>query len=185
MPLLGRELLQSLAGTEVVPRLVAEGPQPEWRLGPLTVIVGSEQARLRYAHEPVGSAPATAAAIATAWRRALARLGARSRSPDELLPALSAAYAALVARRGGRRGDRVPLVELRAALAGYTRAQFAWDLARLRRERRLVVGQERVELGIATGHATARRSQVVWIEDEAGSGAYYESFRLITQEDRT
>jgi hypothetical protein len=46
----------ALAGSDVVPRLIAERPLPEWRLGPFTVVVGEEQARLRYAREPVGTA---------------------------------------------------------------------------------------------------------------------------------
>jgi hypothetical protein len=174
--------MRSLAGTDVVPRLVAERPQPEWRLGPLTVVVGPDEARLRYAREPVGTARATAPDIAAAWRKALERLRARSLPPDELLPKLKAAYEKVLAARGSRPDERAPLVEVRAALAGGTRAQFAWDVARLRRERRLVVDGRRVEIGVATGHATARRSRVVWIEDDAGSGAFYESFRLIPQE---
>jgi len=180
MASLGRELVGALAGSDVVPRLIAEVPEPEWRLGPLTVVVGKEQARLRYAREPVGTARANAAEIAAAWRKALERLHARSRSPELLLPALAAAYKKVLANSGAR--DRVLLVDVRAELAGYTRAQFAWDLARLRRERRLVVDGARIEIGVATGHATSRRSRVVWIEDDAGSGAWYETFRLIPQE---
>jgi len=180
---LGRELVGALAGSDVVPRLIADHPQPEWRLGALTVVVGKAQARLRYAREPVGTARANAADIAAAWRKALDRLSARSRPPDELLPELAAAYQRTLARRAGARpGDRVPLVDVRAELAGYTRAQFAWDLARLRRERRLVVDGRRVDLGVATGHATLRRSRVVWLEDDAGGGAWYESFRMIPEE---
>lgn len=184
MPGLGRQLVGALAGSDVVPRLIAEGPQPEWRLGPLTVVVGKQRARLLYAREPVASAPADAAAIAVAWRRALDRLRARSRRPDELLPLVAAAYGRTLARRGAAAGERVPLVEVRAALAGYTRAQFAWDLARLVRERRLVVDGRRVEIGVASGHATRRRSRVVWLEpDAAGGGAWYETFRLTAAEE--
>ena len=175
VPGLGRELQRSLAGTEVVPRLVAEHPQ-EWRLGRLTVVVDGDRARLRYARELVGTAAATAAEIARTWKRALERLESRSRSPDVLLPKLVAAYRAVVARGAG---ERVPLVEVRDEL-DYARAQFAWDLARLRRERRLVVDGRRVDLGVATGHATSRRSRVVWIEDEGGGGAYFETLRLVS-----
>src|SRR5262245_14646106 len=181
MPGLGAELSRCLADARIVPRLVSERPQ-EWRLGALTVVVGRDRARLRYAREPVGFAPPRASEIAGAWRRALDRLHARSTAPDDLLPKLAAAYTEILTRRRGRPDDRVPLVELRAALRGYTRAQFAWDLARLRRERRLATGDRRVDLGVATGHATSRRSRVVWIEDDGGGGAFYESFRLITQE---
>src|SRR5262249_20293475 len=139
MPGLGRELVGALAGSDVVPRLISERPQPEWRLGALTVVVGKEQARLRYAREPMGTARANAADIPAGWGRAPAGRRARSRPPVVLLPDRAAAYGRPPPRRGARPGDRVPLVEVRAELDGYTRAQFAWDLARLRRERRLVV----------------------------------------------
>ncbi|TMQ13123.1 MAG: hypothetical protein E6J90_11965 [Deltaproteobacteria bacterium] len=164
--------------------MITPGPPAEWRLGELTVVVGAERAELRYAREPVGSVRATPEAIVGAVQRARERLAARSRGPDELLPALVAGYGAVLARRGGRVGDRVPLVELRAELAG-TRAQFAWDVARLRRERRLVVGGRRIDLGVAAGHAAERRSRVVWIENDGGGGSYFEWFRLIGQEARS
>jgi hypothetical protein len=176
---LGRELLRSLAGTNVVPRLVSQQPEEEWRLGLLTVVVGKQRARLRYAREPVGSAKAKASDIAVAWRRARDKLEARSQAPDQLLPQLVAAYATVLARHKKRPGDRVPIVELRDELAEYTRAQFAWDLARLRRERRLAIAGRRIDLGIATGHATSRKSRVVWIENDTSGGAFYESFRMI------
>ena len=173
--------MTSLEDAGVVPRLVGERPE-EWQLGVLTVVIDRDGARLRYAREPVGRAKPRAGDIATAWRRAIARLGSRSQTPDRFLAALGAAYAAVLARGGGRDGDRVALVDLRAELR-CSRAQFAWDFARLRRERRLVVDGRRVDLGIATGHATARRSRVVWLEDDGG-GAYYATFRLAAQEAR-
>ncbi len=182
MPGLGRQLAGALAGSDVVPRLVTDRPE-EWRLGPLTVVVDKERARLRYAREPVGTARADAGDIVAAWQRAIDRLSARSRRPDELLPQLAAAYQRTLARCATGPDARVPLVDVRAELAGYTRAQFAWDLARLWRERRLVFDGYRVEIGVATGHATARRSRVVWLErDAAGGGAWYESFRMTAQE---
>ena len=168
----GRELERALA---IAPRLIADSPQ-EWRVGALTVVIEGQRARLRYARESVGTSPARATDIAVVWRRALDRLRSRSLAPDELLPRLIGAYA-----RVARRRARVPLVEIRAELSGITRAQFAWDIARLQRERRLVLGDRRIDLGIATGQATARRSRVVWIEDDSGSGAYYESLRLVPQ----
>ena len=180
--------MRSLAGTKVVPRLIADRPRQEWRVGVLTFVVGEQRAELRYAREPVGWAPPRAPEIVAALRRAIDRLRERSLPPDELLPRLAAAYAAVLAREGRRPDARAPLVELRDELAKhrgrrpYTRAQFAWDLARLRLEQRLVVDGRRIDLGIATGHAAARRSRVVWIENDSGGGAFYESFRLITQE---
>jgi hypothetical protein len=176
-----------VAPRPIAPRLIAPGPRAEWRYGELTVIVGERRAELRYAREPVGSSPTDPAAIALAVERARARLASRSRGPDELLPALAQAYQAVLRRRGGRPGDRVPLVELRDEIAGAgaTRAQFAWDLARLRRERRLTIGERRIDLGVAAGHAAARRSHVVWIENDGGGGSYFQTFRLIAQEVRS
>ncbi|HET7503513.1 MAG TPA: hypothetical protein VFK02_20970 [Kofleriaceae bacterium] len=173
-----------VAGVDVVPRLIAAGPPPEWRVGELTVVIGQARAELRYAKESVGSSRPTPEAVMEAVRRARGRLAARSRGPDELLPALATAYGEVLARHGARAGERVPLVEVLGALEGYTRAQFAWDMARLRRERRLVVGGRRIDLGVATGHAAGRRSRVVWIENEGGGGSYFQSFRLIAQEVR-
>jgi hypothetical protein len=181
MPVSRKKLGRSVAGLPV-PRLIAGGPRPEWRIGELTVLIGPQRAELRYAREAVAFCQPTPDAITQAVQRARTRLAARSREPDELLPALAAAYAVVLGQRGGRTGDRVPLVDLREQLPGYTRAQFAWDLARLRRERRLAIGGRRLDLGVATGHATARRSRVVWIENEGGGGSYFASFRLIPQE---
>jgi hypothetical protein len=172
-------------GSGSLPRLITAGPPAEWRFDGLTVVIGTERAELRYAREPVGSAQPAPDAIFEAVARARRRLAQRSRGPDELLPALAQAYAVVLARRRGQPGDRVPLVEVRDELADGTHAQFAWDVARLRREHRLVIGGCRVDLGVATGHATARRSQIVWIEDDGGGGSYFASFRLIAQEIRS
>jgi len=177
----GKKLTRADAGLATAPRLISAGPPPQWRYGGLTVVIGRDRAELRYAREPVGSARPTPDAIAHAVARARGRLEARSRSPDELLPALAEAYAAVLGRAGAHAGARVPLVELRDELTEGTRAQFAWDVARLVRERRLAIGGRRLDLGVATGHQAARRSRVVWIEDDVGGGCYFSSFRLVAQ----
>jgi hypothetical protein len=165
----------------VVPRLVAQRPRPEWRVGVFTIVVGKQRATLRFAREPVGWAKPNAGAIVDALKRARDRLIARSLEPDALLPKLVAAYKALVGKRK-KAGERARLVDvgtrLRTQVRNYTRAQFAWDIARLVREQRLVVDGRRVDLGIATGHAAERRSSVVWIESDSG-GAFYESLRFV------
>jgi hypothetical protein len=175
---LGRELVRSLAELDVVPRLVAQRPRQEWRVGALTVVVGKQRAEVKYARESAGWAKPNAPAIVDALVRARDRLIARSLTPDALLPKLVAAYTAILARRRGKLGDRAPLVDVRDELE-YVRAQFAWDMARLVREQRLVVDGRRIDLGVATANATAQRSRVVWIEGDSGRGAFYESFRLI------
>jgi hypothetical protein len=75
----------------------------------------------------------------------------------------------------------VPAVGRAAGRRTYSRAQFAWDIARLRRERRLQHGGQRVLLDVATGAETTQRRRVVWIEDESGAGQYYGSFRLVAR----
>jgi hypothetical protein len=102
MPAPRRKLVRSATGA---PRLVVGGARPEWRLGELTVVIGAERAELRYAREPVGFAEPSPEAIRLAVARARERLQARSRTPDVLLPALAAAYQAVLAARGARPGN--------------------------------------------------------------------------------
>jgi hypothetical protein len=168
--------LRSLAGAGVVPRLISEHPRPEWRIGVLTVVIGPSSAELRYARERVASAKPEAGDIVAAMRRACERLEKGSRAADQLLPKLASAYAAVLARRGASAGERVPLVEVRAEL-GTTRAQFAWDIARLARDKRLTVAGCRIDFGIATGPQLAR-SRTVWLENDAGGGAFFATLRL-------
>jgi hypothetical protein len=181
-PSFGKELRLAASASQVVPRLLSERPE-EWRLGPLTVVLAGERdAQLRYARLAVARASGTdAGAVMIAWARALTTLESRSLAPDALLPLLATAYDAL---RGA--AERVELTALRdhvaASRRGYSRAQFAWDVARLRRERRLVHAGRRLDLGVATGHAAARPSQVVWVEDDTGAGQYYRFFRMLPQE---
>jgi hypothetical protein len=187
-PAFGKELRQAAAAQKVVPRLVCESPQ-EWRLGPLTVVLdrAAGTAQLRYARLSVARAPGEAAAIMDAWTRALAALVKKSLTPDQLLPRLAEGYRALLARDRRAAGERVELSELREALVtagakqGYTKAQFAYDLARLRQERRLVHAGLRLDLGVATGMATSRSGRVVWVEDGSGAGQYYQSFRMVKE----
>lgn len=182
------ELKAKAAELRLVPRLVADSPE-EWRLGPATVIVDRRRgtAQIRYARETVARARCEAGDVLRGWRRVLDRLAEESLAPDEFLPALAQAYDELLARARRPPGDRVVLVELIAAVGraagrrSYSRAQFAWDIARLRRERRLMHEGRRVLLGVATGAAPSERRRVVWIEDESGAGQYYGDFRLVAR----
>jgi hypothetical protein len=149
------------------------------------VVGTSGPAQLRYARLAVARAAPEPAAVMAGWRRALGALASRSLAPDELLPLLGESYGALLAKDGRPAGDRVDLVAVRDEVGrrrrGHTRAQFAWDIARLRRERRLVLEGRRIDLGVATAGATMRPSRVVWIEDESGSGQYYLHFRMVEE----
>src|SRR5262249_58229952 len=63
----------------------------------------------------------------------------------------------------------------------YTRAQFAHDLARCRRERRLSYRGRRIDLVIATSGAARDPERVVFVEDDSGAGQYYLYFRMVPQ----
>jgi hypothetical protein len=181
-----RELTEAARRDGVAPRLVAERPE-EWRLGRLTAVIDRTRgiAQLRFARLPVGRAPAEPTGLMAAWRRVLERLTAASIDPDALLGHLAGAYDALRARRSLPPGERVPLCDIADDVAravgprAYPRSQFAWDLVRLRAERRLVHDGRRIDLGVATGGAAIRRRTVVWIEDESGAGQYYRDFRMV------
>jgi hypothetical protein len=181
----GAELRRAAAATNIVPRLVAERPE-EWRVGPLTIVVdrAARSAQIRYARLTVAKTTGDPDAVMTAWRRAITALSMRSLPPDDLLPALAAVYADLAGAPAA--AGRIELVKLRDEIVrrqrDYTRAQFAWDIARLKRERRLVHDGRRIDLGAATGLAASRKSSVVWIEDESGAGQFYQTFRFIAQE---
>ncbi len=182
------ELRRQAAALGVVPRMVADSPE-EWRLGPATVVVDRRRgtAQIRYAREGMARTRCDAAEVLAGWRRVLEKLMRESLAPDSFLPALATAYAQLLAQAGRAPGERVPLTDLCAAVgraAGrrtYSRAQFAWDIARLRRERRLQQDGRRVLLDVATGAGASIRRRGVWIEDESGAGQYYGSFRLVAR----
>lgn len=178
---LAAELRREAESRGVTLRLVAERP-PEWRLGALTVVIdaGRNSATLRYARNLVARAPCDAGEVMAAWERALARLASDSIEPERFGEALAAGYAAARAAEGQERVELVALWEEVARAPGrrrYTRAQFAWDLARLRRERGLDLPAGRIALDVATGRPSARLR--FWIEDERGTGQYYRFFRLI------
>ncbi len=182
------ELKRLAAGVGLVPRMVSESPE-EWRLGPATVVVDRRRgtAQIRYAREPLARAGCDAEEVLRGWRRALDRLASESLAPDQFLSALSDAYAQLLERSGRPAGERVSLADLiphvarAAGRRSYSRAQFAWDIARLRTERRLHHDGRRVMLDVATGQAASQKRRVVWIEDESGAGQYYGSFRLVAR----
>ena len=172
------DLRDAAAEVGLRPRLLAEQPE-EWRLGLVTVVVDRQRgtAQVRYARTPVGRARCEAAQVIAACRRAVERLGKESLAPDRFAALLAAGYAALA----GQRGAPVPLLSLwpevgrAAGRKAYPRAQFAWDIARLRREQGLVLPEGRISVDVATGTP----GRALWIEDEAGTGQYYRTLRLV------
>ncbi len=172
------DLRAAAAELGVVPRLVAERPE-EWRLGRLTVVVDRLRgtAQVRFARQAVGRAPCDAGAIFAACARSLERLAGESMDPEAFAVSLVAAHAAA----GGGvvpLAGLVPAVGSAAGRRSYSRAQFVWDLTRLRSERGLQLPEgRRIAVDVATGAGAPGRA--LWIEDETGTGQYYRSLRLL------
>lgn len=66
---------------------------------------------------------------------------------------------------------------------GYGKAQFLFDLYRLRRAGTLAVDGWRLLLGVATGDSTRDKRRVFWVEDAAGRGSYHLTLRFVREED--
>lgn len=182
-----KDLHQACREHGVVPKRVSERPE-EWRLAPFTLSVDRrrDRATLRYARRAMTRClPCDANDVLNACQRVAAKLTAGSLAPDTLLPLLAQAYD--TARDAD--GARVALPEFcnevarlatdRSEQRRYTRAQLAFDLARLRREQRLQIDGRRIDLGSATGGLAAKKSRVMWIEGPPGTGQYYATFRLM------
>lgn len=185
-----RELRDELGAIGVSPRLIAESPE-QWRLGSMVLSIdrAGDRAMLKYARQPVArNLRCDAASVVAGYRRARDRLVANSLAPDAMFGALVRAYGSALSDRGAAPGARIALVDLLGEVAaaagrGYTRAQFAYDLCRLRREGELGRDGLRLELGVATGSETSRKSRVVWLEDSAGSGQYFATLRVLPARD--
>ena len=102
---------------------------------------------------------------------------------------LHSAYEMVLTRRNLREGDRAPIIEVLAPLAlllqdrkfqadprreyfrGYSRAQFAYDLHRLKQKRPF---DKELALGTATRAFTGNRRDFIWVpSDQSGNGTVY------------
>lgn len=196
-------LVERMKADDVVARRLTDDP-PVWRLAPFTLQLDltTETATLHFARIPVGRPiPLDAALVGEAWRRERDEMLRHSTPPDRFLAALSSAYKAALGRRGRPDGERVELRDLypevafalqpgkfledvkKTALFEYGRPAFVSDLMRLVREGRLRHGSLRVDLGVAVADAASSRKRAFWIEDDAGTGMFYASFRLVEAAD--
>jgi len=184
------------------PALKAEQP-PEYRAGRFHVLLDfeGEAASLAFARLPVVSGVALDGdAVLAAWKRAGEQLAAGSCEPERFSAAAAGAYRALLARKAKPAGERVELADLYAEVAfalqperfredvdrrhlqPYPRVQFVWDLLRWRAERGLVSGDQRADLGVAVAGSATNRKRAFWLEDDAGAGQFYTTFRMVPRE---
>lgn len=110
---------------------------------------------------------------------------------QEMFADIWTAYKIMLRCRRKGVGDRVPLHDIWAVLAvlrqnqeftengsasafkEYSRAQFCWDIVRLRRCGGLQRRGLRLNLSTATIGTTKNKEQVFWLDDGVGSGQYY------------
>ncbi len=167
-------------------------------IAPLTVEVDFDDggARLLFGHEPIDEVPIDAAAVLKRRKEAVEMLESGLMEPEAFFDTLYRAYQAVLAAEGGAAGERVDLVDVLVPLAmvragsdalrkkgldameAYSRAQLAYQLARLRREGSLEMDGRRLDLGAATGGSTRKKRDVLYIPVGAKSGQYYRSLRF-------
>jgi hypothetical protein len=186
---LGRELKAACDGSGLSLHTVSREQPIEVRIPPLAVVIDFERARaeLRFAKETLAGCAAEAQAIVTAHGKVTAALQ-RGFQADTFFDLCLKAW--LAARAATGNGDRIELLDflpflavlrqpakfraapVRENFAGYPRAQFAFDVMRLRREHGLARNGWRMNLGVATGTTAADKRRVLYVEDEAGNGEY-------------
>ncbi|MBM4061077.1 MAG: hypothetical protein FJ265_08270 [Planctomycetes bacterium] len=186
---LGRELKAACDGAGLSLHTVSREPPVEVRISPLAVVIDFDRARaeLRFAKEALGYCPADAKAILTAHAKVKAGLErgfAAETFFDQCLTAWRAARAATASSERVELLDFLPFLAVlrqpakfrsapvRENFASYPRAQFAFDVMRLRREFGLSRNGWRMNLGVATGTTASDKRRVLYLEDEAGNGEY-------------
>jgi hypothetical protein len=153
-------------------------------------------ATLLYGHEPICECPIDAAKLFKAREDALDKLKKRALESDDFFDLLRRAYRTVLVADGQEPGQRVDLVDILMPLAmllvdrkdwrskgpdaidTYPRHQFAYQLAKLRRDGVLEKGDVRLDLGAATGGSTRNKQNVLYIPVGAKNGQYYGSIRF-------
>lgn len=166
-------------------------------LSPVTVRVDfdANRAEFLYSQQVLASCAADAIEILSTHREVVAALETREWNAREFHAQLLRAWRRAAPGEGwAELVDVLPeLVFLRQPkafrsdptarrFAPYSRAQFAFDLWRLRRDRALTQDQWRLSVAPATGSATKDKKLVFWLEDDRGQGQYHLTLRFVREE---
>lgn len=193
----GRDLRDAAARASLAFAPLTSDP-PEFRIGLCTVAVDMPRrsGTLRYARVDLAKVPLNVDAIVTAAAQQAARLEGRGFNAEQFFDQLLQAYQIRLLRRNEAFGTRIDIVDIIAEVAfarqgrpfhedprsenflAYSRVQLAYDLARLRRAGKLSHRGFRLGLGAATGGSTRQKADVLWLEDERGSGQWYLSLKF-------
>lgn len=167
----------------------------ELRIPPLSVAVDIEhdQVEVGFGREVVERSGARADDVMKAWDRARRTLEGKDWKPRDFHERLYRAWRRTTADGWVELHDVLPEVALLVQpkrfrrdpsarnFQPYPRAQFAYDLWRLRRDRCLAHNGWRLVLGSATGGSTRDKKRVFWLEDADGNGQYYLTLRFVQE----
>ncbi len=187
---LGQDLGEAFKARGLTMRVLRREGPIEVRTPPLAIIIDRDKgkASLQFAKETLLQVPAECDAILAGYDGALKVLN----TPFDPQAFHEHCYSAWQACRAatGAKSERVEIVDFLPYLAihrqkpaflkdprkksfqDYTRAQFAWDVLRLRREKALIHKNRRLNLGVATGSSASKKSRVIFFEDEQGNGEF-------------
>lgn len=186
---LSRDLKTACDGAGLTMRVVSREQPVEVRIAPFAIVLDFDRAtaELRFAREPIAQVPADPEAIVAAVTRSRAALDTPFDAQDFFERCITAWKAARVATGPGERVEileflpylavgmqrqRFKVAPTRENYVSYSRAQFAYDILRLRRQAGFSRGGYRMNLGVATGTTASEKKRVVYLEDEDGQGEY-------------
>jgi len=172
-------------------RVVSREEPLEVRIAPLSIIIDfkTSKATLRFARDPLQTCNLEAEAILKAYEKAVATLDSAFDAPS-FFEQCRNAYLRVLRLEGLPDGHRLELLRFLPELAylkqpkrfqenpvaknyrSYSRAQFAYDVLRLRKAGELSRGGSRINFGVATGTTASKKSRVIYMEDEQGVGEY-------------
>ena len=188
---LAKDLQEACKASQLELRVVRREEPIEIRIPPFAVLIDRNRGRaeLRFARQPVANCAASAEAILRTRAQTLEALRKgfdAERFFDDCLVAWRAACGAGCAGAG----DRVELLDFLPFLVvqlqpsafrvepneqnfrGYSRARFAYDVQRLRKEVGLSRESWRMNLGVATGTTATKKNRAIFFEDEQGDGEF-------------
>jgi hypothetical protein len=191
------EALRAGCEAEGVEQLLLSKAPLELRLPPVSVRIDldANTAEIVFSQQVLAVTSADATAILTARRSALRELEGDGWDPTVFHATLRKAWS-----RAAPSGDWAELVDVLPEVVllrqtrefrrdpdpkrftPYSRARFAYDLWRLRRDRALACDGWRLSVAPATGATTKDKKLVFWLEDDRGQGQFHLTLRFIRED---
>jgi hypothetical protein len=187
----GRALKQRCEREGLELYIVSKEAPVEVRIPPLSVEMDftAGRANLGFARSPLATCELSAERILQTYDTLVKELEGAF-DPREFFALCHRAYQLILIESRGHDGDRVELVRVlpflamlkqsaqfqrnptREAFRSYTRAHFAYDVLRLRRQGGLIQEGLRLNLGVATGISASQKGRAIYFEDEQGHGEF-------------